>query len=137
MTLTFLAWYRHFNKNNGGVKLVWWIQTSLLKEMMRSWKYFPYASEMPTPTYNWVSSVVLVKVPRDQIQSFTQREPCRWEGLSGDNTRKTLRTNLVIMLCTLCCSFCTRYLCHWKRSDFNSLFHTLHHFPHIFGNFCL
>lgn len=137
MTLTFLAWYRHFNKNNGGAKLVWWIQTSLLKEMMRSWKYFPYASKMPTPTYNWVSSVVLVKVPRGHIQSFTQREPFRWEGLSGDNTRKTLRTNLVIMLYTLCCSFCTRYLRYWKRSDFNSLFHILHHFPHIFGNFCL
>jgi hypothetical protein len=52
MPLTFLIWYKYFNKKWRGFKLVSWAQTSPLSEMMRSFKYFPYVSKIPTVTYN-------------------------------------------------------------------------------------
>jgi hypothetical protein len=60
MTLTFLAFYIHLNKN-GGAKPGLWAQTSHLNAMMRSCKCFLYVSIMPNLTYNWANSDIIKK----------------------------------------------------------------------------
>ena len=44
---------------SGGVKRVLWTQTSSISEMMRSWKCFPYVSNMQALAYNLLNSVII------------------------------------------------------------------------------
>jgi hypothetical protein len=60
--LTFLAWYKHFNKKKVAVlKLVLFAKTPLLSEMMPSCNCIPCVNKMPTHTYNRVNSVIINK----------------------------------------------------------------------------
>ena len=45
--------------NSGGVKLVLGPNLPSNSEMMRSPKYFPHVSKMPTFIYNWANSVII------------------------------------------------------------------------------
>jgi hypothetical protein len=48
-----MAWYMHFSDG------FLWAQTSPLSEIMRSWKYFPRESSLPTLTCKWASSIII------------------------------------------------------------------------------
>ena len=56
LLLTFLAWYRHFNKK-------WREYTSFmdpnLSEIMQLYKCFPHMSKMPALKYNLANRVVI------------------------------------------------------------------------------